>query len=293
MATARARSPRPTRRAGLELRHQLAACRARRRRQEEARTHQGRLPSAMERQLVLAAKAGDSEARRELIEALRPFIAGVARHYRGSTSVDQAELMQEGVVGVLRALARYDPGRANPFWAYASWWVRQAMQHLVAELTRPVVLSDRASRQLARIKRAQQERLQSQGSEPTLAQLARDTQLSQQQVGDLMAAERHPRGLDEPIRSDQREAATFGEQLADPRAEDEYDRIPQRLGIEELRNLLPALSRRERAILGARHGLNGRERTLSELGSDLGVSAERVRQIEQAALDKLRAAAAA
>ena len=88
------------------------------------------------------------------MEAFLPLIAGVARVYRGSEAITRVELMQEGVVGLLRALERYDPEQGVPLWGYASWWVRQAMQQLIAELTRPVVLSDRSLRQLSALKRA-------------------------------------------------------------------------------------------------------------------------------------------
>jgi RNA polymerase primary sigma factor len=104
--------------------------------------------------LVAAAQAGDQGAKEELIDALAPLIGSVARMYRGCAAVSREELMQAGVVGVLRALDRFEPERETPFWAYASWWVRQAMQQLVSERGRPVVLPDRALRQLARIKDA-------------------------------------------------------------------------------------------------------------------------------------------
>ena len=113
-----------------------------------------RLPLATERRLVQAAKDGDRRACEELVEAFLPLIAGVARVYRGSASITRVELMQEGVVGLLRALERYDPTLGVPFWGYATWWVRQAMQQLIAELTRPTLLSDRTLRQLAQLKRA-------------------------------------------------------------------------------------------------------------------------------------------
>jgi RNA polymerase sigma factor (sigma-70 family) len=122
------------------------------------------LPVAVERRLVQAAKGGDRQAREQLVEAFLPLIAGVARVYRSSGGIKRTELMQEGVVGLLRALERYDPGLEVPFWGYATWWVRQAMQQLVAELTRPMVLSDRALRQLSQLKRAHGEFVQEQGA---------------------------------------------------------------------------------------------------------------------------------
>jgi RNA polymerase primary sigma factor len=239
--------------------------------------------------LVLAAQARDSVARAKLVDASAALIASVARIYRGSRAVNRTELMQEGVVGLLRALERYDPSQGTPFWAYASWWVRQAMQQLVAELTRPVVLSDRALRQLARVKDARRGLLQDKGREPTVAELAEATGLTREQIENLVAVERAPRALDEPIGDDEGRDGSFGELLADPGAEDAYDRVDRALQIEELRKLPSELCERERKILRARFGLNGRQQTLREVAGTLDLSAERVRQIEEGALEKLRA----
>ena len=251
-----------------------------------------RLTLAGERALVQAAKAGDRAARDQLIDAFMPLIGGVARIYRGSPAVDRVELMQEGVVGLLCALGRYDLERGTPFWAYASWWVRQAMQQLVSELTRPVVLSDRAARQLARVKDARREHVQARGKEPSLGELAEETQLPRRQVENLIVAERSPRALDEPITSDEGVVGTFGDLLADPRAEDAFERVPCRIEVRQMLHLLEGLSEREQTILYGRFGIDGAEQTLRELAERLGVSAERVRQIEERALSRLRDAAA-
>jgi RNA polymerase sigma factor (sigma-70 family) len=248
---------------------------------------------ATERELVLAARSSESGSREELVEAFMPLIGSVARLYRGATAVDRVELMQEGVVGLLRALERYDPELGTPFWAYASWWVRQAMQQLVAELTRPVVLSDRALRQLACLKDTRQCYVRDHGREPTLAELTAQSGLSVQQVQSLTTAERRPRGLEEPIGGPDETGGTFGDLVVDPCAEDAFDEVPLRLGIEDLPEMLDCLGERERLIVRARFGLDGEERTLRDLAEDLGVSAERVRQLEQGALEKLRADAAA
>jgi RNA polymerase primary sigma factor len=250
-----------------------------------------RLPSSVERKLVLAAEHGDANARDQLVEAFMPLIASVARIYRSSRAIDRVELMQEGVVGLLSALERYDPTRGTPFWAYASWWVRQAMQQLVSELTRPVVLSDRALRQLARVKDARREYLQAHCSDPSSADLAESTGLTRDQVDNLLAVERAPRGLEEPVGGDDGTDALFGEMLADPFAEDAYERVDRRLEVEELRDLPSVLCEREQTILRARFGLDGRPQTLREVAVRLGLSAERVRQIEERALEKLRTAA--
>jgi RNA polymerase primary sigma factor len=249
------------------------------------------LPPALERDLVVRAQQGSASARAQLIEAFLPLIASVARIYRGSGAVDRVELVQEGVVGLLRALERYDVSRGTPFWAYAAWWVRQAMQQLVAELNRPVVLSDRALRQLSRLRDANLEFLQRHGREPTASELAAATGIDASQVASLLAAEQAPRALEEPVRGDEEMIGRFGDLLVDPLAEDDYERAVAGVEVEELRQLLTALSDRERMVLRARYGIDGPERTLAEIGQMLGVSAERVRQIEQRALGKLRQAA--
>jgi RNA polymerase sigma factor (sigma-70 family) len=239
---------------------------------------------------VLSAQAGEPGARRELVAAFVPLIARAARAYRRSGAIEQDELVQEGVVGLLRALERFDPELGTPFWGYASWWVRQAMQQLVCELTGPVVLSDRAVRQLARLKEAQRSHQQTEGKEPTSQQLSERTGLTMRQVQDLWAAERRPRGLEEPLGRDNDSGSTFEDLIADPCAEDAYERVSQTVEAEHVTDLLERLSERERRVVRGRFGLDGEERTLRELAGDFGVSAERVRQIEERALDKLREA---
>jgi RNA polymerase sigma factor (sigma-70 family) len=249
-----------------------------------------RLPIGLERQLVQAAQTGDRRAREELVEAFLPLIAGVARVYRGSETITRLELMQEGVVGLLRALERFDAALGVPFWGYASWWVRHAMQQLVAELTRPLVLSDRALRQLSQLKRAHGEYVAEHGREPTGNELSDRTGLSHAQVGEMLALERVPRSMEEPIHSAEGEVGVFGELLADPLAADAYEQLLDHSEIEQVRALLGSLNDRERMILRARYGLDGPEQSLRDVGERIGLSAERVRQIEQRALGKLRAA---
>ncbi|MGN6169118.1 MAG: sigma-70 family RNA polymerase sigma factor [Solirubrobacteraceae bacterium] len=250
-----------------------------------------RLPVALEGRLIEAAQAGDRRAREELVEAFLPLIAGVARVYRGSETITRLELMQEGVVGLLRALERYDPTLGVPFWGYAGWWVRQAMQQLIAELTRPIVLSDRALRHLSQLKRAHGEYVAEHRREPTGSELAERTGLSHAQVGEMLALERVPHSMEEPVRGAEGEVGAFGELLVDPLATDAYEQLLDHSEIEQIRALLGSLNDRERMILRARYGLDGPEQSLRDVGERIGLSAERVRQIEQRALGKLKAAA--
>jgi len=246
-----------------------------------------------EGRLVLAAQRGDAEARAQLVEQFRPLVASVARVYSSSPSIERTDLMQEGMVGLLRALQRYDPSLDVPFWGYAAWWVRQAMQRLVGQLVRPVSMSDRALRQLARVRDARTNHLRASGLEPSTCELAEATGLRSDHVERLLAVESMPRALDEPIGGDPGGTVTLGERIADPRSEEDYDGVDTRLEVEARRVPLDRLDERERNVVRAHFGLDGQRQTLREIASGLGLSAERVRQIEQHALEQLREVAAA
>jgi RNA polymerase sigma factor (sigma-70 family) len=250
------------------------------------------LSALRERDLVAATEAGDRLATEELVDACLPAIDGVAYRYRNFPTLQRAELRQEGVVGLLRAAKRYDQTFGTPFWAYASWWVRQAMQQLVAELTGPVVLSDRAARHLVHVKRARLAYQQAHRREPSTGELADAADLTLEQVEDLLEVERTPRGLDERLPGDDEAPATVGERLADPATDDAYGRVEDLLEGEYLRHLTAGLDERERDIVFAHHGIDCRQRTLREIAGGLQLSVERVRQLEERALEKLRQAAA-
>jgi RNA polymerase sigma factor (sigma-70 family) len=252
-----------------------------------------RLTPAEEHDLIVAAKKGDRQARAVLVEAFMPLIGSVAQLYRETVRVERIELLQEGVVGLLRALERYDPERGTPFWAFAAWWVRQAMQQLVSELTRPVVLSDRALRRLSRLRDAHHAGLQSTGREPSRDEIARHSGLSVEQIDDLMSVDRPSRSLDEQVGGgDGNDIGSLGDLIADPLAEGEYEEVLGAMEAEGLLALLSGLSERERSILRSRFGLQGvDEESRRAVAESLGVSVERVRQLEQRALGKLAAAA--
>jgi RNA polymerase sigma factor (sigma-70 family) len=245
---------------------------------------------ALEHQLVLAAQAGDTDARDRLIAAFEPHIASVAAMYRNFGGVQHDELMQEGVVGLLRALHRYDPAQDTPFWAYASWWVRRAMQQVVSELTQAVILSDRALQALARVRLARRRYVQAHGREPSDGELAARVGLARSQVDDLIFAGRPARGLEEPVTGAEGVVGTVGDLVRDPVAEEAYEQVPRQQAVDRLPALLGGLTDRERTVLAGRFGLNGPERSLRELAGTVGVSAERVRQIEAQALGRLREA---
>jgi RNA polymerase primary sigma factor len=153
-----------------------------------------------------------------------------------------------------------------------------------------VVLSDRALRQLARVRDARRVFIRANSREPSVSELAAESQLTLEQLHRLSVADRRPRGLEEPLDEDGTGGATFGDSVRDPRAEEAYDELALRMAAEEIPRLLTHLSERERRVIDARYGLRGTESTLRELGEELGISAERTRQIEQTALETMRVA---
>jgi RNA polymerase primary sigma factor len=251
-----------------------------------------RLSAEQERELVAATEGGDAAACRQLVDSFLPAIGAVAHRFDHGGRVQRAELIQEGVAGLLFAARRYDSRMGTPFWGYASFWVRKAMQELVAEVTRPVALSDHAVRGLARVKAARREHVQAHGTEPTTAELAAATGFTRAQLESLLATDRTPRSFEEPLSEVEGNAATFGDMVADPRAEEAFEQVLERIEIRAVRALADELDERERAVLWGHYGLGCPPRTLKQLGAALGLTAERVRQIEAAALEKLRRAAA-
>jgi RNA polymerase primary sigma factor len=241
--------------------------------------------------LVVATEGGDKTAARELVEAFLPEIASIVRRFDVGGSVQRAELMQEGIAGLLFAARRYDPRTETPFWAYASFWVRKSLQELIADVGRPVALSDHAVRALARIRAARREHVETHGREPTTTELAAASGFAEAQLASLLAIERAPRSFEEQSSVDS-DAPGLSETLADPSAEIEYEHVLERLLIHQVGDLAGVLDEREGAVLARHYGIGQLPQTLAQIGAEFGITAERARQIEKEALDKLRDAAA-
>ena len=239
---------------------------------------------------MVAAEAGDVNAARQLVETFLPAIGALAGRYPSGAGIERQELMQEGVAGLLFAARRYDCELETPFWAYASFWVRKAMQELVAELARPVALSDRAARGLAQISSARRDHLRAHRAEPTTDELSSATGFTRPQLESLQVSDRTPRGMEERLSAEEETTATVGDMIVDPLAEQEYQRVLDDIENREVRTLAEQLGERERTVILAHYGLGQAAQTLSQIGASLGLTAERARQIEVGALTKLREA---
>jgi RNA polymerase sigma factor (sigma-70 family) len=237
--------------------------------------------------LVRRAQAGDPRAREELIERMLPLVNSIARTYR-TAGLERADLVQEGCVGVLRALRRFDPDRGVPFPAYASLLVRQALQELRSDFIRPLRLPPKALRQLAELKSEHHRAYAEEQRDASVAELAATTEIDLDQVEALLRADAGTRSLDEPIVGLEGEIGTLGDLLEDPLSVDRYEEAIDDIAGRQLRALLGHLTEREREIVDSRFGFERPADKLTAIGSRLGISAERVRQIEERALAKLR-----
>jgi RNA polymerase sigma factor (sigma-70 family) len=240
--------------------------------------------------LVRRAQSGDTHAREELIGNLLPLVSAVARRFR-TEGLDQTDLIQEGIVGLLRALERYEPDRGVPFAAYATWWIRQSLQDARSDFIRPFRLPPKALRQLSQLKSEHQRIYQSEHRSAGIAELAERTNVELDQARALSAADARVRSLDDPVEGSDGELGALGDLLEDPLAADAYEQVIETIAGEQLHALLSRLTDREREVVRARFGFDVEPERLADIGERLGVSAERVRQIEERALAKLRQAA--
>src|SRR5256714_13150904 len=166
-------------------------------------------------ELARRAQAGDAGAREELIPRLLPLVHATARRYQ-SEGLEQADLLQEGIVGLLRALQRVDPARGVPFAAFATWWIRQSLQEARSDFIRPMRLPPKAIRQLSQLKSEHQRIYQDERRSAKIGELAERTNIEIAQAEALLTAEARPRSLDEPIENTEGELGTMGDLLEDP-----------------------------------------------------------------------------
>ncbi|GHO86865.1 sigma-70 family RNA polymerase sigma factor [Dictyobacter formicarum] len=250
----------------------------------------GRVPMIThEREIELAKRieAGDRDAMKQFILANLRLVVSIAKRYvgRGLTLLD---LIQEGNIGLIRAVQRYDWRRGHRFSTHATWWIRQAISRAVADKGRTIRLPVYVNTALNRIRRERQRLLQELGREPTEMELAEATGLDPIRMVELQSAPGAPVSLELPVGED--EEQELGDVLADTEsASPEELATTQTLKDEVQRVLESVLTPREQLVLQLRFGLgNGQAHPLEQVGRELGITRERVRQIEAGALAKLR-----
>jgi RNA polymerase nonessential primary-like sigma factor len=245
------------------------------------------LLAAEEESLVArAARAGDEAARQRLIEANLRLVVAAARGYTGR-GLALADLIAEGNLGLLRAVSRFEPERGFRFSTYATWWIRQAIEQALQEQGRIVRLPDSVVRALSSVLRVERELARNGGGAPTLEAIAAAAGMPVSEVADLLRLNERVAELDDPeVASKLASAPAWPEEIDD----DERQRlIAEGAASERLADWLGRLAPRQREVLARRYGVDGHAmQSLAEVAAALGVSRERVRQIQQEALVRLR-----
>ncbi len=233
----------------------------------------------------------DGEAAQEhLVRANVRLVISVAKKYIGR-GVPFLDLIQEGNIGLIRATNKFEYQRGHKFSTYATWWIRQAVSRAVADQGRTIRVPVHMGDQLNRMRRFQLQLTQELGRDPSIAELASGMETTPDKVEDLMEISRRPVSLEAPI--DEDGDSTFGDFVEDVNSPAPADEVASHLLHEQLGEALDRLPEREAQILRLRYGLeDGRVYTLEEVGQTIGVTRERVRQLEAQALNRLRQSSA-
>src|SRR3954454_7457663 len=238
-------------------------------------------------QLAKRVEQGDMIAKRRMIESNLRLVVSIAKNYRGQ-GLGFLDLIQEGILGLIRAVEKFDWRRDLKFSTYATWWIRQAVARALADKSRTIRLPVHVVERLQKINRAERTLMLKFGREPSNEEIAKEAKLPLYQVLDVRKAARSPISLEEPVGDDGE--SSFSDFLADAEAIDPMDAVSDQLRHEALQMGLSALPERYRRVLELRYGLDGQDpRTLDEIGREFGLTRERIRQIEVEALRELAA----
>ena len=233
-------------------------------------------------------KMGDKEARTQMIQANLRLVVKIAQDYSGY-GLSLSDLISEGNIGLMHAVERFDPEKGGKLSTYGAWWIKQSIKRALANQSKTIRLPIHMVDKIARMRRISSSLAESLGREPSDDELAAELGLPRQKIAMLKQAAQRPTSLDAPV--SEGDATEYGEIISDESAANPLDALADKNLHGEIDGLLSLLNDRERRIIDERFGLNGlKPMLLEDVGREFGVSRERIRQLQNSALEKMRKA---